>query len=806
MHLRATYGGMHAAFGDTTGGGLPPCQDSEERVAGRHNVTSTELSADHLKAQRRSRLHLRTYKTWWQIKSQMTKRAVWLQIAASLLAAAAAAVGAIVGQDAAEKHFADPVLLQSLSSWLVGLGAALVGASTIGASMILFAMQVNVERMPHGLFRRLSRDPQLMITFSGSFLLAVSIAAAGLAPSSRWASAALAYAAWGSIGVLTFLLFAYTRALDLVNPIRQLAIITRDARRQLKRSISWAERLEPLVDDASLEWLREKGLNTKRLAFFDANKGWDDAARRGVAYAVSYARRFGETGDPEVSGAALVTVIAINRDYLAAKQKTFVASNPFVDLPLSNDGFITETLEYLRRLSEAAVGRGDEGMTIGVFRAMAGLAALYCTIDYGKDAGSKTHAVLAGAYLRTAVKAASGKMGADVLMDGARQLGATGVNLVQRGGLSDAISLIEDLGMLTMLCSIKRELRPGAQQAVQQLAEITLALLQSGGHDIRFSAKRLIATVAGAALQALGRGDVNLGSDVGFDFEPYYSMGSFSSLHGRLNLLVNATLARAEGDEEAKRFIGCMTQWAGELFEPQKQLLVEAVKRRSSFAHDVLGWNLGMAEFLIALANAPATEKNNREALHKSALLLSRTPGWLPTDRETVQFLEAYGVTEELFSIAAVARYRDAPALVGPLLQQLLTWTLDAGAHLTGWGILDKGLSASAAVLLIEKDEALELEFLAWLTAGLAKPDAPDFDQRSRAASSLLRLADQPAGQFEISRAKVALDAAPRGERHRLLGQIVALLDPTAKDEGPFIPGDAQKKRRKTAGAPHSGG
>jgi hypothetical protein len=60
--------------------------------------------------------------------------------------------------------------LQGLRTLFVTVGGALLGATVIVSSLVLFSMQVNADRMPHGLFRRLSGDRRLlgMGCFEGS--------------------------------------------------------------------------------------------------------------------------------------------------------------------------------------------------------------------------------------------------------------------------------------------------------------------------------------------------------------------------------------------------------------------------------------------------------------------------------------------------------------------------------------------------------------------------------------------------------------------------------------------------------------
>src|SRR5215472_5106358 len=52
-----------------------------------------------------------------------------------------------------------------LRSLLASTGGALIGATAIGFSVVMIAVQLNFARMPHGLFRRLSSDARLLGAF-----------------------------------------------------------------------------------------------------------------------------------------------------------------------------------------------------------------------------------------------------------------------------------------------------------------------------------------------------------------------------------------------------------------------------------------------------------------------------------------------------------------------------------------------------------------------------------------------------------------------------------------------------------------
>ena len=133
-----------------------------------------------------------------------------------------------------EPQFAPSDQLQTLRSLFLTLGGALLGAAAIVSSLVLFSMQVNVERMPHGLFSSLSADRRLIGAFAATFVLAVFVAALALLPDKDWVGAATYGASWGTVLTLFLFLYGYTRALALINPIRQLGIVMARTRREFQ--------------------------------------------------------------------------------------------------------------------------------------------------------------------------------------------------------------------------------------------------------------------------------------------------------------------------------------------------------------------------------------------------------------------------------------------------------------------------------------------------------------------------------------------------------------------------------------------
>ena len=123
--------------------------------------------------------------------------------------------------------------LANFRSLFLAVGTALIGATAIAFSLVMFAMQVNVERMPHGLFQRLSSDVRILAAFVGSFLFAILLACISLISDKSWIALVVVVSIWTIALILALFLYAYKRALLLINPIKQLSLLTATANREL---------------------------------------------------------------------------------------------------------------------------------------------------------------------------------------------------------------------------------------------------------------------------------------------------------------------------------------------------------------------------------------------------------------------------------------------------------------------------------------------------------------------------------------------------------------------------------------------
>ena len=354
-------------------------------------------------------------------------------------------------------------------------------------------------------------------------------------------------------------IYAYRRALSLINPSQQLRLLIKDARRQMRIWDRRARRAASLLEDADAANAGptsrlQSTHDVPRTTFFQLNPHWTAGSQQAMTHAISFSRRYAEQGDHEVSEAALSAVVAINAAYVATKGKTFFGTYPFLDNPLSSDAFINETLEHLRQNVRIGIAQGDEQQIEQTFKAMAALVQVYLGIDYSDEFASKTHAHLGAAYLSGAVQSVLPHDMPDVLMEGVRLMGESAHLFLVHAKPDDIATLAEKIAVIASAGIAKEDYRPVTLVGVEQLASLTITLIRTKGPDIQISADRLKENVAFVAKFVLALQDTPLSRNHSTYLAPYYSCESTQTLAGWLTELVNA-LAKAGSDDEAAAYL-----------------------------------------------------------------------------------------------------------------------------------------------------------------------------------------------------------------------------------------------------------
>lgn len=644
-------------------------------------------------------------------------------------------------------YFSSQESLAALRSLLGGTGAALIGAAAIAFSLVVFAMQTNVERMPHGLFRQLSSDTRLLGSFLGSFLTAIVVAGTSLIPDGTWAIPAIITAIWGIAVIVLLFLYAYRRALQLINPIEQLTIMSRVIQRDLQRWSRLADKAAILIREerqtAIFDADEEFHFNAPKARFYQDNAYWTVSAGQAIHYAISYAKRFAEQGDYEVTDSAFMHMMLINVAYCEAKRGTFVGVNPFFETPGSTDGFINTSLEQLRQTMQAALARGDERLAESTLRAIERLYGVYLRIEYPGRDRRKHHALLASGYMESAIESVISHNMPDLMMEGIRLMGRASKISLDHTSPTEIVGMAEKIASLSYVGVLKTSHQPVTLTAFEQLADFTYDLLVKGKNELGYPVSQLRSAVTEAAKRFLETPDTPLGSRHRNTLGPYFSSTSASSLLQRLKLLVNQLLGASADNVRASEIIHNIESWADQIYIPQKELLLLAIQKRSSFTFDAVGWIVGISELLNALSNAPACTEHLRDNLRRHAFWLVSMLSWLPDDRESVIFAENYSVTESLFEAASNGYQQDCLEFYERCQKLLIAWAKKGGRHETGWGILEASIKALTALAIDEGTHGAMTVLKARFREMLASEGAPSAEVRVRAATNLARNANQ---------------------------------------------------------------
>lgn len=672
--------------------------------------------------------------------------------------------------------------LATLRDMIVAASGAMIGATAIVASFILFAMQVNVERLPYGLFHRFSSDARLLGGFAAAFMLSLGTMALAFIEDPGHSSAVVVAAIFAVALILRLLLHAYRRSLRLIDPVSQLAMIEAVAAANLRRWDRRVRWLQPLLAEdpgPGEPAQRREGvrLDVSRAVILEANKGWDAPLRTAIRQAAAFSRQAAERGDLDVSAAALDSLLALNRAYVAVKGRSFYARNLLVENPQVTDGTINTTLEELRRLRVAALAGLDELHLEQLFQTHLGLVRIYLGIEYPGLKPSPSHALLAANYLESAVEAVVPTQMTDTLMEGVKCLGDAARLFASADHASAASSFFGKIAKIGVAGAMQRDGFPVTVVVIEQLAALQLSFFYGDGANHDYATRQLRSAIFTSATAMFALPDLPLGSKQTTALAPFFSGSDPRGFRSSLTSLVNALHEPGADAAMAAKVAHNIADWADKLYVEVRALLKLAIEKRSQFVIDLIHWITGMSELLFFAAQAPATAHHDRSTLEKQAHFLIGSLTFIPRDPETAKCIEAFSLIDILFEFGSMAQDRDWPEGFNTAFDALLRWGFEAGAENNGWNTLDSALAAVAA-LTIGGDAALRTRVIAAVQTTVAAEGAPAVHVRERAARSLRDRADHlHSSEFDTDAVNLALCANIPAAR-ALLAEIAELLAP----------------------------
>lgn len=590
--------------------------------------------------------------------------------------------GTCANQESLQAHLSSKEGYQALTSVLVGLGSAMVGATAIVFTIVLFATQTNVARMPTELFRMFSSDRRLLGAFFGTLIGSIAIAMTTIVVTPDTATWYLFGSIWTIALILLTFVLAYQRALNLVNPTVQSQFAASKANRSLKRWRVLADSLTPSANRQGAD-----GFDAERFAFFANNPGWERGAQEIVGHMTNYGARLAEQGDYDSFRAMLMAAIRVHKSYVAAKGQTFLPGNPFFEVLPSRDGFQISMLENLRRAGVSALSRKDERQAVLVFQALHDVFSVYLKIEYDGHQASKSHAALAAGYLRAQVLDSLSHNMPDATMEGVRQLGSASRHCLSSGLIEDASSLIKALGQLAAAGVAGTQLLPVTNTAAEQLRDNLLAgVLSSHGtefalediHQQAISATMLVmvGVKEHSPIENTHRGYLS----------PYFSTSDHTSLLSQLaqTLSLASQNHPQVGPHSVKNFVS----WVDRIRQPTKELMLSAFRVKSSLVFDLLNWPVGLAKLLLRLATDVAHGEIAPSLLEQAKSVVAMLT-WVPTDQDGAHQANSAGYLELLMTLAIDAGKAEANDVYSTATGQLLRWSIARSEVPTGWAELE---------------------------------------------------------------------------------------------------------------------
>jgi hypothetical protein len=731
-------------------------------------------------------------KNWFlEIKSNYGGR-LGLLFLAVLIVTSAISIPALQGYF--EPYFSERERLDSIRALFLTLGGALIGATAIAFSLIMFAMQVNVERMPHGLFMKFSSDIKLLGAFVATFSLAALIAGLSLVPDKSWVAGATVATAWSSWLIILLFVLAYRRALTLISPTMQLGLVVADTKKNLKKWDKAIKRTVPIFRENANVGTEDEEIRSKydmdRVTYFQLHPNWTTSAEKAIFYCITFSRRYSEQGDHEVSRVALNSIVAINGLYIKAKGKTFFSNNYLFDNPLSSDRFLTNTLEHLRQNVQVGISRKDEQFIEQNLQTLLQLTQLYLSIEYGDEHAVRSHAHLVSGYLTRAVESVIPHDMADVLIEGVSLLGNAARLIVAHDKPDYIASISEKIALIACTGAVNKNYQPVSQVAVKQLATLTFELLRNKSREVRYAVKEVRDDVKLIAEMYLKIPDVPLTRVHSTSLAPYYSGTSNDTLMAWLTELANALSNADPGDEAAQRVIGHIEEWADGLYHTEKELLLLAIEKRSQLTFDLVHWIVHITKLLLAVSCSDVCDDHHRDNLRKSAYWLIYVLSWIPDDEETVKFIETYRIADNIFESAVDAHKRGCDTEALKIRDLLLSWMRKVGKYQTGWASLETSCCGLACLNLIL--ELSDEKLLADIDTYIAEEHAPTFDIRSRTASALREEADIYRSGYGHSNIDMAMAHVDQSRIRVLLHGIADHLCPETHNTKPAESSDEE--------------
>lgn len=518
---------------------------------------------------------------------------------------------------------------KALGSLSLSLGTALIGITAIIFTLVIFALQVNIERLPYGLFYALNSDKKLMLSFGGILAIAILIASMSLIQNKTYAIWILWILLEGVFTIFFLLYKTFKRALKLINPMEQLKLLTIKVEEDLQWWNARFCKVKPLIvilqptynfNDAKYQYFQKKPLYFYEL-------------KLALEYINFIAYKNIETRDYHILVKAFETSIQVNKLYIEAKEKTF--NNKW------NDEVVNITLESLRKMFYFSFKNSDENAINLIMDCYVEMAKVYGTIEYSNRNGNKKHLGIASQHLITDIEKLIQLNNPDLLMNSIRYIERLAIFCIENELLMDTIKMFETIGLIGSFSAFKQDDFPVVQTAMNAFSNMTQKLLLSKS-DISFVLEEMnkqIVFVTKSMLenQKESTHNASLGN--------YFAYSGNDLLIHFFESLIQRLLDKESLTEYENKKLDNILVYADKSYDLHKELFLHTLENQSNSVNNFIYFINRFSYFLMLLSTLGYKTKEFENQAEWYIYIFDL----IPKTKEIFMRISIFGLTERLF-------------------------------------------------------------------------------------------------------------------------------------------------------------
>lgn len=565
-----------------------------------------------------------------------------------------------------------------LSNLFLNTGTALIGASAIVFTLIIFTLQVNIERMPYGLFNTLSSDKKILLSFILTVLLSLSIAIFSvLIDQYNKQFFSFLYLLFIAL-IINLFLFAYKRSLHLINPIKQLDLLKDISIKNMHYYLRIYKKIATSIIINQIEKDTYSKHDLKKYYFFKNNSQWLDIPKNTIKYTISLIILNTKNNDYEVIEKALNTLIEIQNEYIKIKENTFFTNKLLFEDNKSHDQFINDLLEELRKLLNFAKAEKNELLIEKTLLSMSKLSVLYSSINYNTDDyyHSKYHMELASSYLNNGVKDILELNMTDVFMECCTFLENTLYSYIKINRTMYASSSLETISILASLGTLNEKHEPILYKVFTCFSDILYFSIYSDKDiDSEFfeEIEKNIFKITFLYISLKEKKSLSLNSYL----DPFYSVTNYNSFPNKLSILIESIINVNDKDSNCKIIISNIQKWSSSIKLNIRELLKESVIK-SIFLIDLIQWIQNITTSLMYLSSSKNCSNSTKKELINNAFTIIHSITFIPNNNENFSKFQNIAFIEIIFDVIVIAYDLKCYEISDSLIKYLLKLSFKA--------------------------------------------------------------------------------------------------------------------------------